>query len=98
MFIWDNANLAHIARHGISSAEVEQVITNEPLDLEFQIRNGEERLVSVGETATGRVLMVVTTFRDGATRVVTAFPAPKNIRQHYSAEKEKSDGEDPRDA
>ena len=41
MFIWDAENLSHIARHKISQEEAEQVIQNDPLDLERQILNGE---------------------------------------------------------
>ncbi len=32
MFDWDEANLEHIARHGVSREEAEQVILNDPVD------------------------------------------------------------------
>jgi hypothetical protein len=38
MFLWDKENISHIARHNVSRAEAEQVIQNNPLDLERQIR------------------------------------------------------------
>ena len=50
MFVWDAENLSHIARHKISQEEAEQVIQNDPLDLERQILNGEERFLHLGET------------------------------------------------
>jgi hypothetical protein len=33
MFDWDEGNLEHIAGHGITRAEAEQVILNNPIDL-----------------------------------------------------------------
>jgi len=82
-FDWDQANRSHIAEHGVSPEEAEQVIFNEPLDLEAQIRNDEERTLQVGETDSGRILVVVTTWRDQKVRVVTAFPANQKIREVY---------------
>lgn len=97
MFIWDSANLEHIGRHGVSSDEAEQVITNDPIDLAHQVRNGEERTVSVGETMARRLLVVITTLRYNDIRVVTAFPANKAVRKQYSEQKDRTDGEDSRD-
>jgi uncharacterized protein len=72
MFHWDAGNVDHIAKHGITPAEAEQVILNNPFDLELQVRNGETRIPQLGETDGGRVLVVVTTMRDELIRVVTA--------------------------
>jgi uncharacterized DUF497 family protein len=58
-FDWDKQNIGHLARHQIVPAEAEQVILNRPLDLEAELRNGEERVPHVGETDAGRVLVVV---------------------------------------
>jgi hypothetical protein len=33
MFDWDEANLAHIARHGVTREEVEDAISIAPIDL-----------------------------------------------------------------
>jgi uncharacterized DUF497 family protein len=95
-FSWDPSNTSHIARHGVSPEEAEQVIENDPLDLERQIRYGEERVLHLGETSYGRILFVVVTARDENLRVVTAFPADKKSREHYSGEKAKYHGQDPR--
>ena len=88
-FVWDQANSSHIAEHGVTPAEAEQAVLNDPVDLELQIRSGEQRTVQVGETDAGRVLVVITTWRDGNVRVVTAFPAKKKIREFYERQKEK---------
>lgn len=86
-FIWDKGNLAHIAEHGVTAAEAEEVLDNDPFDLEVQLVDGEERISQVGSTRAGRVLMVVTTWRKDDLRVVTAFPASPGLRQLYLREK-----------
>jgi uncharacterized DUF497 family protein len=54
-FDWDDSNRAHISEHGVSCAEAEQVIENDPFDLEVQLQNGEERFLQIGETAEARL-------------------------------------------
>jgi len=83
LFDWDEENIRHLARHEISPAEAEEVIGNRPLDLNSELRNGEERVPHIGETDTGRILIVVTTIQDKKIRVVTAWPANKNYRQYF---------------
>jgi uncharacterized DUF497 family protein len=83
--------------HGVTPEEAEQVIQNDPLDLERQIQNYEERFVHLGETDSGRVLFVSVTVREEMLRVVTTFPADKAARKHYLNEKAISHGQDPRD-
>lgn len=87
MFHWDEGNVDHIAKHGITPAEAEQVILNNPFDLELQVRNGETRIPQLGETDAGRVLVVVTTMREELIRVVTAFPADVRLRKFYHTQK-----------
>ena len=97
LFDWDGANRNHIAKHGISPEEAEQVIFNEPFDLMLKQQKGEERTVQVGETDTGRILVVVTTWRQDRIRVVTAFPAKKRIRKFYERQKAKGYGPESKD-
>lgn len=75
-FDWDAENLAHIARHGVTAAEVEYVLTHPTVDLGFQDWHNEERFSEAGPTPMGRLLLVVTTMRGYKTRVVTAYEAP----------------------
>ena len=56
-FDWDDENSAHIATHGVSCAEAEQVISNEPFDVELQTVKDEERFVQLGETNAGRIMV-----------------------------------------
>ena len=48
-FDWDEANRGHIAQHGVTPDEAEQVIANRPVDTKVQLRGGEERYLQVGE-------------------------------------------------
>ena len=82
-FDWDESNTTHIALHRVAPAEAEQVVLNDPLDLEFETSSGEERTAQLGETDAGRILIVITTTRDDLIRVVTAFPAAKRLRKLY---------------
>jgi uncharacterized DUF497 family protein len=85
-FDWDDANRAHIARHRVTTEEAEQVIRNEPLDMASEVRDGEDRVTSLGRTNRGRFLVVVSTLRGARLRVVTAFPSPAGLIQVYFAQ------------
>jgi uncharacterized DUF497 family protein len=82
-FDWDDANLAHIARHGVTFDEAEQAFCDDTLELECEIVGGEERLEEVGATAKGRILSIVTIVRDKRIRVFTAFDAPLPMQLEY---------------
>lgn len=86
-FDWDAANRDHIARHQVSPEEAEQVIENDPLDIDAETAEGEDRITSIGRTNQGRFLVVVTTLREAHLRVVTAFAAPKSLIDLYVTHK-----------
>ena len=96
-FVWDAGNIDHIARHDISPEEAEQVVENDPFDINRYLRNGEERLNQVGETDAGRILVVVTTQRGEDTRVVTAHPADRDMRAFYAQMREAANAGDTED-
>jgi len=79
-FDWDDANTAHIARHGVAQEEAEEVLSGASLPLETEERSGEERHTELGETSAGRLLIVAWTWRRRRIRVVTAFPANRKWR------------------
>jgi len=87
MFDWDNENIEHFAKHQITPSEAEQVVLNLPIDLEAELRNGEERVPHIGETDTGRILVVVTTMRGKKVRVVTVWPAKEKLRRYFQTQK-----------
>jgi uncharacterized DUF497 family protein len=86
-FDWDEGNRQHIARHGVTPAETEQVIENDPLDLGAETVDGEERFLSLGLTSGGRLLMVVTTMRDRKVRVITAYEAGRKLAMLFVQQK-----------
>jgi uncharacterized DUF497 family protein len=83
LFDWDDANLLHIADHNVMPEEAEEVILGEPMELGFEVVDGENRWPYIGETNQGRVLRVVITLRGGRVRVVTAFEPPKTSKAIY---------------
>jgi hypothetical protein len=88
-FEWDAANLGHIAQHEVTREEAEQVVLGDPLDIDMQVdetSEAEERLLQIGETAHGRILQLLTTWRDGKVRVISAWDAPKQLKSYYLAE------------
>jgi uncharacterized protein len=95
---WDSWNIDHIARHGISPAEAEQVIENDPYDLDVQIIDGEVRTPHLGETHAGRILIVIAQWveEERKIRVATAFEPTKYLRKEYLAWKGKRHGTDAR--
>ena len=50
---------------------------------------GEERHLNLGATVHGRILLVVTTWREDRIRVVTAFEPIKRLIQFYYQERER---------
>lgn len=97
MFQWDEGNVEHLARHGVVPFEAEQVLDNDPFVVAEEERSGEPRILQIGETDEGRVLMVVITPRGEWTRVVTAFQANRKYREVYAVLKEQQYGEEDRD-
>ena len=57
VFAWDDANRGHIARHGVTCDEAEQVV--ERARAPFPQNAGEDRLLVWGATLAGRMLQVV---------------------------------------
>jgi uncharacterized DUF497 family protein len=81
IFDWDDANIGHIADHEVTPEEAEHVVLDDPMELDYEVENGEERWNYVGETMAGRILRVSITLRGERVRVVTAFdPSPLQVR------------------
>jgi uncharacterized DUF497 family protein len=86
-FDWDEANIRHLGRHGVSQQEAEQCYLNDPLVIEEQMIDGEERFLALGETNVARRLAFVFTVRDNRIRFVTAYPMSRKdqrlFEEHY---------------
>jgi len=87
VFDWDDANVDHIAEHGVEPEEAEEALLGDPLDIGFNIVDGEERWNYVGETSVGRILRVAITFRGERMRVVTAFEPERRWKVFYLQQK-----------
>lgn len=74
-FDWDDENTKHLAAHKVTPTEFEQAMNNDPLDLDYDLIDNEERYRSVGLTNAGRLLSLAWTVRKGKIRAVSAFPA-----------------------
>ncbi len=70
-FEWDDANVDHIAEHGVEPEEAEEVFADHPIIR----RSRDGRFIAWGQTWAGRYLMVVFDCKPGhVVRVVTARP------------------------
>ena len=58
--IWDEWNIAHILKHGVSQHEVEEVC----LSRHFAIKSGRNKMAVWGQTDDGRYLLVILGIRD----------------------------------
>ena len=86
-FDWDAENTKHLAAHKVTAREFESVLLNSPLDLEYDLVDGEPRYRSVGPADSGRLLVAIWTLRDGKVRAVTAFPASATYRKLFRERK-----------
>jgi hypothetical protein len=82
-FDWDDANIEHIARHGVTRVEAEQVMLNSPVEIDYQVVDGEERFVAA---------TIVWVDREGLVRIVTAFDSPEDDQAAYLRERGDSNG------
>jgi uncharacterized protein len=82
-FDWDDDNRRHLKRHHVKPLEFEQVMSADPLYLEYQTENGEERYKVLGRTESGRILVAVWTPREGRVRAITAYGASPALRKAY---------------
>ena len=82
-FDWDDENRKHLAAHKVAPAEFEQLLNNDPLDLDYELIDNEERYRTAGLTNGGRLLPVAWTIRNGKVRAITAFPAGVSDRKAY---------------
>lgn len=76
----------NLAKHGISFAHAEQALRDpHALTIEDPDAEGEQRLVSLGMDALGRVLVVVYTQREERTRLISARKASRSEAAEYHA-------------
>jgi len=86
-FDWDAGNARKNEKHGVSSAEAEQVFFNAPLLLVEDTRHsaGEPRFHALGKTDDGRLLHITFTLRSAGQkiRVISARDMHRKERTIY---------------
>jgi len=87
-FEWDAVKAAsNLDKHGVSFAEAITVF-GDPLEMTIPDPDHsleEFRFVSMGHSATGRVLVVAYTEREGRVRVISARAATPTERRRYES-------------
>lgn len=83
---WDRRKAAtNLHKHGIDFADAATVLHDEQA-LTFRDRRAvEDRFVSLGMDALGRILVVVFAWRGNVVRLISARKATRRERQQYEA-------------
>ena len=70
-FDWDHGNWAKCGKHGVSKAEIEHALRNEPLVRPDRTGHAEQRFNGIGRNAVGRYLFIAFALRtvEGRTRI-----------------------------
>jgi len=85
-FDWDEHNQRHLAKHGISRFDAEDVLSGNHILLEYQMEGGEHRWIAVGATRAGRILSIVFAVRGEAMRPITGWAADKETADLFLRE------------
>ncbi len=82
---WDPAKArANLAKHGIRFADAIAVLEDErALTIRDPFSEHEERWITLGSDAMGRVLVVVYSWRGGNARLISARRATRRERKQY---------------
>ncbi len=86
LFIWDDSNLIHLAKHSVSPIEAEEASLGFVRELCSYVVDEELRFEEVGQTRSGRILKMVIVVVGDQIRFVTAFDAPANLKRYYLSE------------
>jgi uncharacterized DUF497 family protein len=92
-FEWDKYNSEKVkARHGVTSAECEQVFFNLPVIAGEDEKHSEteNRFYVLGQTDSGRLLFLVFTVRKDKLRVISARDMNKKERRVYQTHEEEN--------
>ena len=82
-FDWDEQNEPHLAKHGISRSDAEDVLNGDHILLEYAMEENEQRWVAVDATRAGRILNIVFAVRREAVRPITGWLADKETAALY---------------
>ncbi|MBI2039513.1 BrnT family toxin [Candidatus Microgenomates bacterium] len=87
-FQWDEANIAHIAKHNVLPEEAEDIFFDENniRDEDLQHSSDEERFLIIGKTKRGRLLYQIFTIREDKIRVISSRDINKKEVKLYEKE------------
>ena len=75
----------NVLKHGVQFADAVLVLEDDnALTTMEQAADGEERCVTLGVDALGRILVVVYTWRKNRLRIISARPATPGERERYA--------------
>jgi uncharacterized DUF497 family protein len=87
---WDEWNLEHVVKHGVTPSEVEEACHGHPLEFRRSYKN---RLIVIGTTENGRIISVVLgqvpDAAPGVYYVFTARPPDRKERRFYEQAQER---------
>ena len=87
MFEWDKSKARrNETKHGVSFADTFAVFEDPNALTLDQLVSGEERHVTIGMDAFGRVLVVVYTWRGDSIRIISARKAVRSEVRQYESE------------
>jgi uncharacterized DUF497 family protein len=83
--VWDpHKAKANLIKHGVRFSDAELVLFDDnAISREDPVGRGEQRFVSVGADALGRVLVVVYSYRGDDIRLISARRATRKERSQY---------------
>jgi uncharacterized protein len=77
---WDDINVEHIARHGVSQDEVEDICYGR----HFSKKEHRQRYILGGKTGDGRYLdIIIERVKDNVFRPITAFEMSENYKASF---------------
>jgi uncharacterized DUF497 family protein len=83
---WDGQKAAaNLKKHGVDFADAATVLYDDRAVTIRADEAGEERYVTIGMDAMGRILVVVFTWRGVRARLISARPATPQEREQYEA-------------
>jgi uncharacterized DUF497 family protein len=84
MIEWDPKKAkANARKHGVSFADAATVLSDDFAITIEDSRHSEQRFVTIGSDALGRVLVVVYTYREDKIRLISARDATPTERTRY---------------
>ena len=70
-FEWDDGNIGHCEKHGLSAQEIGGVIERGLIEFDREHSGVEQRFKAIGPIPGGKFAVVVFTYRDGRVRPVS---------------------------